>query len=191
MFIQDRTRLIGLLSMFAYPGPEIRRAVILLKLLKLASGPRNERDAVRPKHRKVYRHADYVVQEVYRMTDLTTMDALYGKMGEYTRMDTELPFSEFQEFYQALTTYLQQNFQEMSEDDLVKAKGMTMILAGNAKMRAQNKDANRKKFTKMSEKAKFWEDALALRLTKHGSLTAQELEQKVSALWSEDGHASA
>ncbi len=125
------------------------------------------------------------------MPDLTTMEALYQKMGEYTRMDTELPFAEFVAFAQALLDYLQKNFQDMPEEDLIKAKGMTMILAGNAKMRAQKKDANRKKFAKIGEKAKFWEDALALRLTKHGSLTGDELDQRVSGLWSEAGDAPA
>jgi len=125
------------------------------------------------------------------MTDLTTMEALYGKMGEYTRMETELPFPEFVAFYQALLDYLQKNFQEMPEDDLIKAKGMAMIVAGNARMRGLKKDANRKKFAKIGEKAKFWEDALALRLTKHGSLTVQELDRQVEALWSDTGNASA
>lgn len=116
------------------------------------------------------------------MEQLTTMEALFAKMGEYTKMEEELSFAEFSSYYNDLTGFLQREFQNLSDDELVQAKGMTMIVAGNAKMRALRKDANRKKFVKMGEKAKFWEDAIALRLTK-GGMEQAALDEKVGALW--------
>ena len=117
------------------------------------------------------------------MEQLTTMEALYNKMGEYTKMEEELPFPEFQHFYQCLMDYLMKNYQDMSQEELLHAKGMTMIVASNAQLRAGRKDENRKKFAKIAEKGKFWEDAIALNLTKSG-LTKDEIDEKVAAMWS-------
>ena len=111
-----------------------------------------------------------------------TIAALNEKMSEYVKMETEIPFAEFTEFYQDLTGLLQTKYQEFSIEELILAKGMTMIVAGNARVRSSRKDENRKKFMKMAEKAKFWEDAIALRLKKDG-ISEDELEEKVSALW--------
>lgn len=116
------------------------------------------------------------------MEKLTTLDALFNKMGEYTKMETELPFAEFSAYYNDLMAFLQKEYQGLSEDALVQLKGMTMIVAANAKMRSMHKDENRKKFVKMCEKAKFWEDAIALRLQKEG-MDANTLEEKISSLW--------
>lgn len=117
------------------------------------------------------------------MEELKTIDALYNKMGEYTKMEEELPFPEFQHFYQSLMDYLMKNYQDMSRDDLLKAKGMTMIVAANAQLRATRKDEYRKKFSKMAEKGKFWEDAIVLNLTKSG-MTKDEIDTKVGEMWS-------
>ncbi|MDO4733425.1 MAG: hypothetical protein Q4B50_07935 [Bacillota bacterium] len=116
------------------------------------------------------------------MEDLTTMDALYNKMGEYTKMEEELPFPEFQHFYQSLMDYLMKNYQDMNQEDLLKAKGMSMIVAANAHLRASYKDENRKKFSKMAEKGKFWEDAIVLNLTKSG-MSKDEIDEKIGEMW--------
>ncbi|NLF79600.1 MAG: hypothetical protein GX572_00245 [Clostridia bacterium] len=110
------------------------------------------------------------------------MEELFNKMSEYVKMTEELPLSEFHAYYQSVIDYLMKNYQDMSADDLVKAKGITMIMAGNAKTRARRKDENRKKYDKIAEKAEFWESAIKLRLTKDG-LSAAELDEKVEALW--------
>lgn len=116
------------------------------------------------------------------MEKLTTMEALSARMGQYTKMEDEIAFDEFIAYYNDLLAFLQAQYQDLDQDELVRAKGMTMIVAGNARMRALRKDANRKKFAKMADKAKFWEDAIALRLKKEG-LDPEALEEKVSALW--------
>lgn len=116
------------------------------------------------------------------MEQLSTLDALFAKMGEYTKMEDEISFAEFQSFYTALLAFLQREYQNLSEDDLVKLTGITRIVAANAKMRAVHKDDNRKKFVKMGEKASFWEDAIRLRLTK-GGMSKDTLDERVGALW--------
>jgi len=116
------------------------------------------------------------------MEQLTTLEALSAKMGEYTKMDEEISFEEFQSYYTSLMNFLQAEYQNLTEDELVQAKGMTMIVAGNAKMRALRKDANRKKFDKMGQKAAFWEDAIRRRLVKEG-MSENVLDEKVGGLW--------
>ncbi len=110
------------------------------------------------------------------------MEELLAKMSEYVKMEEELPFPEFQEYYQKVMDYLMKTYQDMLQEDLVKAKGITSILAINAKARALKKDANRKKFAKMGEKAAFWEDAIKAKLVKDG-MDAADLDDQVEALW--------
>lgn len=113
---------------------------------------------------------------------MATLDELNAKMSEFVKMDTELPFDEFVSYYNDLMAFLQAEYGELDQEALVKSKGMCMVVAGNAKMRALRKDANRKKFAKMGEKAYFWEDAIARRLKKEG-MSQQELDDKVGSLW--------
>lgn len=113
---------------------------------------------------------------------MVTLDELNAKMSQYVKMDSELEFGQFVDFYNDLMAFLQTEYGELDQDSLVKCKGMCMIVAGNAKMRAARKDANRKKFAKMGDKAYFWEDAIARRLKKDG-LSEQELDDRVGALW--------
>lgn len=110
------------------------------------------------------------------------MKELFTKMGEYTKMEEELSIGEFHAYYQSVIDYLMKSYQDMTTDELVQAKGITMIMASNAKARAMRKDENRKKFAKIGEKSSFWEDAIKVRLTKEG-MSAEELDEKVEALW--------
>ena len=115
---------------------------------------------------------------------MATLDELNAQMGQFVKMDSELGFDQFVAYYNDLMAFLQAEYADLDQDALIKCKGMCMIVAGNAKMRALRKDANRKKFTKMGEKAYFWEDAIARRLKKDG-LSEDELNDRVGALWEE------
>lgn len=110
------------------------------------------------------------------------MEELFAKMGEYVKMEEELAFPEFQSYYQKLMDFLMKSYQDLATEDLVKAQGITGILAVNAKTRALKKDENRKKFAKMGEKAAFWEDAIKAKLLKDG-MDEAELSAKIEALW--------
>ena len=112
------------------------------------------------------------------------MEELFAKMAEYVKMEEPLPFEQFQTYYQSVIDYLMKYYQDMETDDLIKAKGVTMIMANNAKSRAHLKDENRKKFIKIGEKSTFWEDAIKHRLIKEG-MSATEVDEKVEALWAE------
>ena len=113
------------------------------------------------------------------------MEQLFNKVREYLKMTEELPFVAFSGYFNDVTGYLQQNYQDMNDDDLIKAYGICGIVASNAEARAGHKDANRKKFTKMAEKTRFWEDAIKTRFVKGGMLP-NELEEKCAAFFKEE-----
>ena len=110
------------------------------------------------------------------------MEQLYEKMLEFTKMTEELPFDQFQAYYQEVVDYLQKEYQGLNQEDLLKAKGICNITAGNAVGRGARKDANSKKFKKMAEKTRFWHDAIQARLLKEG-LSQKEMDEKESELW--------
>ena len=113
------------------------------------------------------------------------MAELYRQMGEYVKMEDELPFLQFAAYYQDLMACLQANYQELTTEELIQAQGCCTILSSNAQVRATRKDPNKKKFSKIAEKGAFWQEAIKTRLTKEG-LSAEELEQKIQGLWDED-----
>ena len=113
------------------------------------------------------------------------MEELFNKMLEYTKMTEELPFPEFSSYYQDLMAFLQNDYQDLNTENLIKVKGILAIISINAMTRAANKDDNRKKFQKMAEKSNFWQEAIKTRLVKDG-LTPQEIDAKTAALWDEE-----
>lgn len=109
------------------------------------------------------------------------MEKLLDKMKEYLKMDTEISFGEFSEYYHGLTDYLLANYEGMSREDLIAAKYILQIVASNATARSQHKGDLRKKFKKMSEKADFWNKSIDFRLINEG-MTQGEIDQAVDAV---------
>lgn len=109
------------------------------------------------------------------------MEKLFEKLTEYLHMDTEIPFEEFSVYYQDVIDKLNQDFQELSQDECVKARYICSILQANAEMRAKNSKAHAKAFKKMMTKSGFWADAIAYRLLKEG-MTQEDLDKASEAL---------
>lgn len=113
------------------------------------------------------------------------MDNLFEQMKGFLKMEDELPFAEFNQYYLDLMALLQKDYQELKEEGLLKACAVCGILASNSQSRSLKKDVNRKKFIKMTEKSKFWEEAIKARLVKEG-IPAAELDEKISAVWGDE-----
>jgi hypothetical protein len=109
------------------------------------------------------------------------MDELFEKMSEYVKMTEEISTAEFVEYYQKVIERLQLDYDNMTEETLLKAKLITTILAGNSASRKGRKDQDAKKYKKMHEKSVFWSNAIEYRL-KHMGLSAADIEEKVNAL---------
>jgi len=109
------------------------------------------------------------------------MENLFEKMREYVKMTEEISTEEFVDYYQKVMDKLQNEFDGMCEENLLKAKLITAILAGNSASRKSRKDKDSKKYKKMYEKSLFWSNAIEYRLKNMG-LKAAEIEEKINEL---------
>lgn len=104
------------------------------------------------------------------------MDKLLEKLKEYLHMETEIPFDEFSEYYRTLIEELNQKFNDLNNDDRVKALYICSIVQSNADARAKESKVNAKAFKKMSAKCAFWADAIKFNLGKDG-MSPEEIEK--------------
>lgn len=109
------------------------------------------------------------------------METLLSKMKEYLKMDSEIPFAEFRDYYQQVMDFLQSNYDGLGKDDLITAKFILNIVSSNSKARALKKGSESKKYRKMGEKTSFWSDAINFRLLKEG-MTQQAIDEAVERL---------
>lgn len=106
------------------------------------------------------------------------MESFLEKMKEYLKMDSEIPFTEFVDYYNQVIGFLQTNHESLEQEDLFKAKYILSIVSSNAQARAQRKGPESKKYKKMGEKTGFWSNAINFRLQKEG-LSQQEIDEAV------------
>ena len=104
------------------------------------------------------------------------MDKLLEKLKEYLKMETEIPFEEFSEYYRSLIDELNRSFNDLDKDARVKALYICSIVQSNAEARAKESKATAKTFKKISTKCAFWTDAIKFNLGKDG-MSPQEIEQ--------------
>lgn len=104
------------------------------------------------------------------------MEKYLEKMKEYLKMDSEIPFGEFADYYNQVTGRLQENYDSMENEDLFKAKYILSIVGSNAQSRAMKKGPESKKYKKMGERATFWSNAINFRLIKSG-MTQQAIDE--------------
>lgn len=109
------------------------------------------------------------------------MEEYLAKMKEYLSMDSELPYEDFNQYFQDYVGYLSKSYEEFDQDTCVKAKFITSILHANSDDRSKRKGPLAKKYRKMSEKSKLWTDALNYRLLKTG-MSQQEIDQAHKAV---------
>ena len=55
---------------------------------------------------------------------MATLDELNAKMSQYVKMESELEFTEFVDYYNDLMAFLQAEYGNLDQDALVKCKGM-------------------------------------------------------------------
>ncbi len=104
------------------------------------------------------------------------MEKLLEKLKEYLKMETEIPFEEFSEYYRDLIAELNQTFNDLDRENRLKALYICSIVQSNADARAKESKATAKTFKKISSKCAFWTDAIKFNLGKDG-MSAEEIEQ--------------
>lgn len=110
------------------------------------------------------------------------MEALYNKMGEFLQMKELLPADEFFAYYRELMAFLQEKYQDLCIDELIKVKGICAVVYQNAYARARLDAGTRNKFRKIGEKCEFWANAVEKRLLSEG-LTPDAQEEMEKKLW--------
>lgn len=114
------------------------------------------------------------------------MQAIIDKMNGFLKMDTELEFSEFSQYYKDVMDLLQKGYQNMGQDELVKMAAVLQIVAANALDRSNKKDSNAKKFKKMVEKSQFWFSAIEMREQKEFGMSKQTFDEEVDKIFSDE-----
>lgn len=113
------------------------------------------------------------------------MQAIIEKMNGYLKMEDELEFGEFSAYYKEVMDLLQKDYQNLGKEDLVKVSAVLQIVAANAMDRSGKKDANSKKFKKMSEKCQFWATAIEMRVRKEFGMNKQDLEAAIDEVFAD------
>jgi len=110
------------------------------------------------------------------------MEKLFEKLKEYLKMETEIPFEEFSEYYRNVINYLNSEYDALEQENLIKARYICSIIQANADGRAKQSRANAKAYKKISSKSVFWMDAINFRLIKEGMTQAEidEATEKVN-----------
>jgi len=111
------------------------------------------------------------------------MEELFERLRGYLKMDEEISFEEFSNYYQEVLDCFLTEYQDFDVETLIKARYIASIVNANAVSRAKRKGPNAKKYKKMAEKMNFWAGALNYRLLENG-LTQQQIdaaEEELSA----------
>lgn len=104
------------------------------------------------------------------------METYFGQLKEYLKMDTEIPYEEFERYYQEFINFLNDKFQDLNQEELLKGRYISSILQTNSWERSKRKNSYAKKYKKIADKTHFWSDAINHRLLKEG-MTQAEIDQ--------------
>lgn len=112
------------------------------------------------------------------------MEKLFEQLKVYLNMDTEISFKEFESYYNQVHQFLQEKFDELTKEELVKAKYITSIIQSNAVSRAKRKEVpskQAKKYKKIAERCSIWAGGANYKLLQSG-LTQQQIDEAEEAL---------
>lgn len=112
------------------------------------------------------------------------MEKLFEQLKEYLRMDEEISFEEFENYYNQVNQFLQENYEKLTKEELIKAKYITSIIQSNAISRAKRKSTpakQTKKYKKMAERCAIWVSGANYKLLQSG-LTQRQIDEAEEAL---------
>lgn len=111
------------------------------------------------------------------------MEQIFEQLKTYLKMDTEISYEEFTDFFKHYLDFIGEKYQQLDRDNLIKAKYTAAIIQSNAVTRAKRKGIHAKKYKKIGEKCELWAGALNLKLLE-GGMSQQEIdkaEEQISA----------
>ncbi|WP_158735214.1 hypothetical protein [Alteribacillus sp. YIM 98480] len=114
------------------------------------------------------------------------MDKLYDQVQKYLNMDEEIPFKEFQQFYQDVISKLDREAESFEEDSIWKGLFVVESIMSNAENRAKTtKNASEtKKYKKMAKRTKLYAQNFTKRLHQFG-YTQEQIGEKFEQMLEE------
>jgi len=113
------------------------------------------------------------------------VESILAKMREYLKMETEIAFEEFKDYYEQIMDYLQNSYDGMTDNELFAARFVLDIVSSNSKSRAIRKGPESKKYKKIAEKTSFWSEAIEFRLKKAG-MSQHDIDAAVAKIGQEE-----
>lgn len=110
------------------------------------------------------------------------IDNLYENMLEYLKMEDEITFKEFDEYYKKVLSELEQNYESYDQEKGFQALFIMDNLKTNSDSRVQRKFSEAKKYKKISQRAQIWVEALFIHLVKSG-LTDKEIHARIEEMY--------
>jgi hypothetical protein len=109
------------------------------------------------------------------------LDEYYNQMLEFLKMDTEITFKQFDEYYKQVSNQLSR-YEGFDQEESLFALFIMDNLKSNSDSRVQRRFPEAKKYRKISERSKIWIEALFIHLTKLG-LSEQEITEKIEQMY--------
>jgi hypothetical protein len=105
----------------------------------------------------------------------------YEQMLTFLKMEDEIPFKEFNDYYQQVLKELD-NYKSYDKELAIQALFIMDNLKSNSDSRVQRKFAEAKKYKKISARAHIWIEALFVHLVNAG-MTEQEIKDKIEEMY--------
>lgn len=114
------------------------------------------------------------------------MDQLYKQIHEYLKMDEEISFEEFDNYYKSVIDYLNDNGDKLDESAIWKALFISENVMSNADARAKNaKGSLSKKYKKIAQRLSLWAQNLTARLAEMG-YSKEQLDERFEKMFEEE-----
>lgn len=110
--------------------------------------------------------------------------SLYEKMLGYLKMEEEIPFQEFDQYYRDTLQELEKNYTNYDQEQGLNALFIMDNLKTNSDSRIQRKFAEAKKYKKISQRTQIWIEALFTHLIKLG-MTDKQIRERIEVMYEE------
>ncbi|MGJ9383312.1 hypothetical protein CR203_01730 [Salipaludibacillus neizhouensis] len=113
------------------------------------------------------------------------MEELYKQIQVYLKMEEEIPFDEFENYYKKIIKTFNEQADQFAEEDVWKALFISENVMSNAEDRSkQEKGQKAKKFAKMSQRLTLWAKNFAGRLGELG-YNEEQLNERFEKMFEE------
>lgn len=106
---------------------------------------------------------------------------LYEQMLTFLKMEDEIPFKEFDDYYKQALKELE-NYKSYDKEQAIQALFIMDNLKSNSDSRVQRKFAEGKKYKKISQRSQIWIEGLFVHLLNAG-MSEQEIKDKIEEMY--------